>query len=124
VRDGGAGRPDVFDADAVGRSGAGFDYYRQTGTAPAPADALTSIALPPVALVRERGALLAHVARDGREGDGAEREAEALERVASGDAEAVFKKEVHGHCMLRALDACDAHDATCACSLLLQSTWL
>ena len=48
----------VFDVGAVGAQGAGFDYHKQQGLAVLYRDLMTSVALPPVALAAQRGALL------------------------------------------------------------------
>ena len=92
VRAGTSARAGFFDSDAVGSGGAGFQYA--PGTATPPVDILTSIALPPADLARQRVDLLAVAASDrdgggdrGGDGDGADDDV-------AGDPEAMFKREV------------------------------
>jgi hypothetical protein len=95
VRAGGHASSDLFDIDAVGPSGAGFDHFLQQGTVISPVDILTSIALPSAALAAQRIELLAPSAVTGDvDPDGDKEAEEELEVEGAGDPEAVFKREV------------------------------
>lgn len=89
----GAPASGFFDADIVGPSGAGFNYSAETGTATPAVDILTSIALPPVALARERVALLAAAPSGTHDEEAADRGADG-DGDADVDPELVFKREV------------------------------